>query len=469
MLSKNGTDIINDVEATLKNKDVDSLLQKYSNDETKRVFIQKYIETKIATSNDTKTTISLLSSFLAVLAALMLNIYSIFFPEKLEEYQSWYVAILILLMVTFFITFVVYIYELFKQEDAREDIIVAIEDAKLENLNEESHIIPNPEIDKDNGDTMKSKYKAAIFGWICGILPMVVVFWMASNYRAHWAALNIFTDGILNWDAINTMSNIFLVLALVCITAWYANEVKKQTELMLKPQRRPKILDEIQNVLTPAINHLDWEIKAIENKNIFWHRYSEGCEFTTGLSKLFHDPPYGSIYYSYITQSNWALKDILEKFPELNGLFSSHNSFIDELNELYMEIEPYIMTQEIGDTLKEMTKEFNKLKDGLNTLVGSSINEPERYFGEYIINKYATEHPADIVGPQIDFWDENKNELLKFRDVPQIIEIDKNIVGILDQLKKLNEAIFETLNTIRDECRMEYNITDNEVEPFKAI
>ena len=134
-----------------------------------------------------------------------------------------------------------------------------------------------------------------------------------------------------------------------------------------------------------------------------------------------------------------------------------------------MEIEPYIMTQEIGDVLKEMTKKFNELKDGRHTLVGSHIDEPERYFGEYIINKYATEHPADIVGPQIDFWDENKKELLKFRDVPQIIEIDKNIVGILDQLKKLNEAIFETLNTIRDECRMEYNITDNEVEPFKAI
>ena len=468
MLSKNGTDIINDVKATLKNKDVDSLLQKYSNDETKRDFIQKYIETKIGTFNDAKATISLLSGFLAVLVALILNIYSILYPEELAKYKSEYSVLLIILFIAFFITFGCYILVLKQsdKENVREDIIIAIEDAKLENLNEESHIIPNPEIDKDNGDTMKSKYKAAIFGWICGILPMVVVFWMASNYRSHWAALNIFTDGRLNWDAINTMSNLFLVSALVYITARYAGQVQRQTELMLKLQRRPKIIDEIQNVLTPTINHLDWEIKAIDMKDIFWHRYSEGCEFTSGLWKLFHDPPYGSIRYSHITQSNWALKDIIEKFPELKDMFSSHNLFIDKLNELYVEIEPHIMTQEIGDKLKEMTRKFNERKEGPHKLMGKPIDEPERYFGEYIINKYAIWYPADIVGPQIDFWDENKKELLKFRDVPQIIEIDKNIVGILDQLKKLDGEILEKLENIRHECRTEYNITDKEIEPF---
>jgi hypothetical protein len=40
-----------------------------------------------------------------------------------------------------------------------------------------------------------------------------------------------FNNGQLNWDAISTISNIVLVLALVIITGWYARQVRKQTIL----------------------------------------------------------------------------------------------------------------------------------------------------------------------------------------------------------------------------------------------
>ena len=41
-----------------------------------------------------------------------------------------------------------------------------------------------------------------------------------------------FNNGQLNWDALSTITNTILVLALVIITWRYAREVKKQTEFM---------------------------------------------------------------------------------------------------------------------------------------------------------------------------------------------------------------------------------------------
>jgi hypothetical protein len=56
-----------------------------------------------------------------------------------------------------------------------------------------------------------------------------------------------FIGGELNWDAINTISNVLLVAALVVITAFYAGEVRKQTNLMVKDQKRNRILEEIRD------------------------------------------------------------------------------------------------------------------------------------------------------------------------------------------------------------------------------
>ena len=41
-----------------------------------------------------------------------------------------------------------------------------------------------------------------------------------------------FNNGQLDWNALSTLTNTILVLALVIITWWYAREVKKQTEFM---------------------------------------------------------------------------------------------------------------------------------------------------------------------------------------------------------------------------------------------
>jgi hypothetical protein len=53
-----------------------------------------------------------------------------------------------------------------------------------------------------------------------------------------------FNNGQLNWGAISTISNIILVGALVIVTLWYANQVKKQTKFM-KIDRLVKEMDKL--------------------------------------------------------------------------------------------------------------------------------------------------------------------------------------------------------------------------------
>src|SRR5665648_24351 len=132
--------------------------------------------------------------------------------------------------------------------------------------------------------------------------------------------------GQFNWDAINTISNIILVLALVSITAWYAIEVKKQTNLMVIGQKRNKILEEVQVVLTPTVDCLITEIEAIQNKKISWHRYTSGvCGFDWGLTRFISSAQYGSVRSAFAEKGSGTLRDVLTKFSELNRMFFSHD------------------------------------------------------------------------------------------------------------------------------------------------
>ena len=274
-------------------------------------------------------------------------------------------------------------------------------------------------------------------------------------------------NGQFNWNAINTISNIILVFVLVSITGWYASEVRKQTNLMVIGQKRNKILEEVQDVLTPAIDLLTREIEAIQNKKISWHRYTSGvCGFDHGLIRLFYDEQYGSVISVFPKKGSGALRDVLAKFSELNSIFSSHDSLIDELNKLYIQIEKEIKTPEIKEQLTKMVQEFN---EGKSATYRFNTENPALFFSEYIINIEETiERTPNSIQPNIDFWEENQEELLKFRETPHIIEISKQIRSKLIQLRELDETIFEKIEKIRENCRKEYNFTDDEVEPFRS-
>lgn len=274
-------------------------------------------------------------------------------------------------------------------------------------------------------------------------------------------------NGQFNWDAINTISNIILVFVLVSITGWYASEVKKQTNLMVIGQKRNKILEEVQDVLTPAIDWLTREIEAIQNKKIGWHRYTSGvCGFDYGLVRFLYNEQYGSVISAFPKKGSGALRDVLTRFSELNSMFSSHDSLIDELNKLYVEIEKEIKIPEIKERLIKMAQEFDK---GKSSSYGLNIENPDLFFSECIINIEETiERIPNSIQPNIDFWEENQEELLKFRETPHIIEISKQIRSKLIQLRELDETIFERIVKIRESYRKEYNFTDDEVEPFRS-
>ena len=257
----------------------------------------------------------------------------------------------------------------------------------------------------------------------------------------------------------------------VILTGWYAHEARSQTRLMIKDRERPKVLEEVQDVLTPAITHIKSEIDAIQNKKVLWHRYtSGGCGFSSGLRRLFYSMQYGSVQSLFDETSSGALKDILNKFSNLDSMFSSHDFLIDELNQFYEEIEKEIKTPELKKRLEEMTKEFNKGKSATYRLKGEPIENAFRFYGEYLINlEYTIERIPDSIEPIIDFWEENQDELLKFRDKLHIIEINKQLSKKLIQLKELDEEILKKLEKIREGYRKEYNFINNEIEPFRGF
>lgn len=251
------------------------------------------------------------------------------------------------------------------------------------------------------------------------------------------------------------------VLSLI-ISIYFNRKLAKKADI---DQTRKKILDEVQGVLTPAIDRLNSEIKAIRNKKIIWHRYTSGeYGFNYGLWRLINNPQHSSIMYSF-EKNSWALKDILEKFFKRNNMFYSHDALIDELSENYIEIEKEIMIPEIKDKLEKMIKEFNEKRHDSYRLM---VENPDKFIGEYIINlEYIIKRIPGSIEPYVDFWEENQQELLKFRNTQHITEIGKTISHKLIQLRELDETLIKELEKIREDYRREYNFTDNEVEPFK--
>jgi phage host-nuclease inhibitor protein Gam len=267
-----------------------------------------------------------------------------------------------------------------------------------------------------------------------------------------------FNNGQLNWDAISTICNIGLVAALVWITACYAREVKRQTAIMVRDSERNKILEQVQDVLTPTIHFLKSEIEAIQDNKIFWYRDRSGeGRFDRRLSKLFYDNK---------KERSATLRDVFKKILGLETKFHTPNVLYDKLNEFYAKIECEVKTPKLTERLKVLVSNFNESREEAYRLRAEAFDEPERIFGEYIINlRCPIERSPDTIEPRIDFWEENRDELLKFRDTPQIKELDKEIEGVLSQLRKLDEALLEKIEAIREEYRLKYNFTKYEIDP----
>ena len=258
----------------------------------------------------------------------------------------------------------------------------------------------------------------------------------------------LFNNGQLNWDAISTISNIILVAALVFITWRYARQVRKQTILMEKDRIRNRILEQIQDVLTPTIDSLEKEIEAIKKNEIFWYKSREEGIFE-GLFKI-----YGN---------SGAFKDVFGKFPDLEEMFLSHDNLYGKLNGLYTEIEREIRTPELKERLKNLVNTFNQLREEAYKL--RWVSDIERIFGNYIINKWNPKRSPNTIEPLIDFWEEYKDELLDFRNTSRVKELDKEIENRLNQLKELDSDLLEKIKEKREKYREEYHFTKYEIDP----
>lgn len=262
-------------------------------------------------------------------------------------------------------------------------------------------------------------------------------------------------NGQLNWDAIGAIINIVLVTALVLITYWYAKKVSEQTKLMVRNGERNKILEGVQDVLTPMINHLEGEIKYIQNNNILWSKREGVGEF---------GPMYGGNepIKRLFNASSAVLKDVIHKYPELKSKFNSHDNFREKLSELYAEIEREVRTPEFEEQLRVLLRTFNESIEGAKL---DNLDSVERSIGYFIISKFTPERSTDSPVTLHDFWEEYREELLKFRGTTQIKELDKEIEGVLSQFKKLDKGLLEKIEEIREEYCIKYKFTKYEIDP----
>ena len=181
---------------------------------------------------------------------------------------------------------------------------------------------------------------------------------------------------------------------------------------------------------------------------------------------FFYDKQNSPIRCVFNEEIRGALTDILEKFSDLKRLFTSHDSIINELNQLYVVIEKEIKTPELIGIIEELIEKFNENIDNSSL---KAQNKP-LLFVEYIINlEYLVNRIPNSIEPIIDFWEENKDELIKLRDNPLILDTGVQISSKLTQLRKLDETILKSVEKIREDYRKEYNFTDNEVEPFRGL
>jgi len=274
----------------------------------------------------------------------------------------------------------------------------------------------------------------------------------------------LFNNGQLNWDAISTISNIILVTALVFITGWYAREVRKQTILMERDRMKNKILEQIQDVLTPTIYSLEKEIDAINKNEIFWSKRGGVGEF---------GPMYGGeeTIKRLFNASSAIFNDVIHNDIDLESKFISHDKFREKLNELYAEVEREVRTQKIKERLENLLNTFyqSKREEAYERNLPENAykltdNERKRIFW-LIINNWNPERTPHALEPLIDFWEKYKDELLDFRNTHRVEEADKEIENRLTQLKELDGHLLDKIKEKREKYREEYHFTKYEIAP----
>jgi len=269
-------------------------------------------------------------------------------------------------------------------------------------------------------------------------------------------------NGQWNWDVISTISSIILsissvilVAALVWINWRYLKKVNEQTELMINDRKRKRILEEVQDFLTPTIHSLEDEIKAIQGNEIHWEIYPKDKAYIIGLSKLLPDIiDYGS-----------AIFDITTKYPNLKTQLLSHDKLYNRLNELCGKIRSEIVVSEFKERLRVLIDKFNEKSEITKQLNEDRRDKSEDVYAAWIISEGIFDRSPNQNTPYFDFWDRYKDELLRFINTSRIQSHKREIEDILDQLKELNENPLKEIKGVIGKYREEYDLAKDEIDP----
>lgn len=270
----------------------------------------------------------------------------------------------------------------------------------------------------------------------------------------------LYNNGELNWDALSTISNIILVLALVVITWWYARQVRRQTILMEKDRKKNKILEGIQTVLNPFIEKIDEEINTIKEDKSF--SYSTQRVFGQHFHQFFNcEALYSGTFWDIIGKSP------LSK-PLLKYNLRSNDKLSDKVNELYTKIERELTTKLERDRFNECLKEWlTKYNQSNHNALGDDkrvLPDLEALCKDYIISNWDLNNVLRA-GSEVKskFLKEYKSELLKYRDILWMKELLKEIGDTLNKFKKSEGKILKRFKEIKEEYRKEYHFCEEDL------
>ena len=266
-------------------------------------------------------------------------------------------------------------------------------------------------------------------------------------------------NGQLNWVAINTI----LLLTLVGITWWYASQVKKQTNLMNKANKRKIILDCIQEFLTPSSEELKKEIWLIKDNQF---KFVENFVDNIGISKI--------TYISKFSDGNiglgFAKNDVFRKYHDLENLFSDHDELLDELIEIYKKIKETLENTIQIDCLKDLVEQFNRnqKEEKVDELKVDALNNPIKYFINYLISyAHYKKHGSDG-NYDIKFLKKFEEKIVNCieTDLKELHEPEENK---LKQIVKKDSEILDNIKQIINDYRQEYCISENEIAPLSNM
>lgn len=273
-----------------------------------------------------------------------------------------------------------------------------------------------------------------------------------------------YINGYLNWDAISTISNIILVAALVFITWLYARQVRKQTKFMELDRMRNKILEGVQYVLNPFIASLYSELETIKEGESFC--YSTQTGFGQEFSKFFNYEK----DYSYAFRDILTFRDV-SFFHKLRGELLSNDELSNKLNELYSKIVEEITNEfridKFKERLKGMLNEFNLSNPDKIETDARALNRFEELCRDYIICK-CNSHDVYKAETELiaNFMKKNKGELLKYRDLPGIDKLCKEIVETSKKFEESDRKLLERFQKRINKYRDEYRLNRKEISPF---